>query len=494
MAGIDTNEAINLRLIYKKEGMHSQGSHQVQKQTQTQNFTPQLGQSLEILQVSALELRNVILAELESNPVLEELQMEGFSLEVDGPGVSSEDLDFKEEYSTLQKIEKDWSSGFEQRGAGERYSEEDGERRQHFLDSVTTEKSLQETIIEQAKLSECTEGELQAMEFLVGSLDDKGFLISSILEISKISGLPVETLARALEVLKYLEPIGIGCLDVQECLLVQLKVAGREKSRAAEIIRDHYPLLLRRRIPELAKELGLTVEEVQEILEEISTLDPAPGRRFKADSNRTVVADAKIEKLENNWVISLNSEYIPRLRLSKTYKDLIAKGHLTEKEKEYIQEKMRSGKFILNAIEQRQKTLTQVTEGILKFQRGFFDKGVSELHPLTMSELGVYLKMHETTVSRAVANKFLETPYGLFPYKYFFTTGYNVTEVGDGISSTSIKEVIAKIVQMEPMERPYSDQKMVELLKGKGIKIARRTVAKYREELGIVAGSLRKKY
>ncbi len=470
--------------------MYSQEFHQVQKQAQTQIFTPQLRQSLEILQVSALELRDVILGELQSNPVLEELPMSE-----EGEGViGNEDEEFLKENHTIQKIDEDWRGDFDSQGVIGQYTAEEGERRQYFLDSVTADKSLQESIMEQAKLSECMKDELRAMEFLLGSLDDRGFLTSTLSEISALSGLPVRTLSKALEVLKYLDPIGIGSKDVQECLLVQLKAAGHGESMAANIIKDHYPLLLRRRIPELSQKLGLSMDEVQEVLKEIAMLDPAPGRRFKEDSNRAVVADAKIEKVGDNWVVSLNNEYIPRLRLSKTYKDLIAKGRLSVKEAEYIKEKMHSGKFILNAIEQRQKTLERVTQGILKFQHDFFEKGVVELHPFTMNELAEHLKMHETTVSRAIANKFLETPHGLFPYKYFFTSGYNGNEEGGGVANTSIKEEIAKIVQSEPVSKPYSDQKIVEILSEKGITIARRTVAKYREELGIVATSLRRKY
>lgn len=465
--------------------------HQAQKQVQAQTFTPQLGQSLEILQASALELRNVILKELESNPVLEELPMQEAGLEeveIDSEEDVGEEKDeglkelkFEEKYNELQ-------------GAIGHYTKRDEAKRQHFLDSLSIEMSLQESIMEQAKLSGCTKDELSAMEFLVGSLDDKGFLTASISELSNSSRLSKDVLSRSLEILKTFEPLGLGSCDVQECLLLQLKASGRENSRATEVVKNHYSLLLRKKVPELARTLDLTMEQIKKILEEIAALDPAPGRKFGEDNNRTVVADARIEKIGDNWIVSLNNEYIPNLRLSKTYKDLIVKGHLTAKEKEYIQEKMRSGKLILNAIEQRQKTLERITEGILKFQKNFFEKGVSELHPLTMSGLGESLKMHEATISRAVANKFLETPHGLFPYKYFFTTGYNVPEKEDGLSNTSIKEEIAKIIKSEPTGKPYSDLEIVGILKQNGIVIARRTVAKYREELGILTRSLRKKF
>ena len=367
-------------------------------------------------------------------------------------------------------------------------------RRQHFLDSVVTEASLQEHIMEQARLSECSEAEREAIEYILGSLDDKGFLTESIDEIEKGSGLKRGIVERSLEALKGFDPVGIGSRDVQECLLVQLKAEGRGESLAAEIVGEHYEMLLRRRIPDLAKKLDVEIEDVQEALEEITALDPAPGRRFKEDSNRVVTADAVVEKIGGNWTVVLNSEYIPRLRLSRAYKEMMGKGSLTAKETEYIRDKMRSAKFVISAIEQRQKTLTRITEAILEFQGDFFEEGVSKLHPLTMSEVGEKLGLHETTISRAVANKYLETPRGVFAYKYFFTSGYEGKEGGGGIANTTIKDEIAKIIQGESPSKPYSDQKIVGILKDRGIDIARRTVAKYREELGILATSLRRQY
>lgn len=473
------------------------GFRQEQKQTQSQVFAPQLRQSLEILQVSALELRDAVLEELQSNPVLEELPMDGVSVEErtlgEGEGEGGGDLDIKEEMDIVQKMDEDWSDYFEQQQSMGSYTMEDAARRQHFLDSVVTEVSLQEHIMDQAKLSECGPEEVEAIEYLVGSLDDKGFLTMEVEAIVKGSELRKETVEKGLEALKGFEPIGIGAKDVQECLLIQLEAEDKGEGLAAEMVRDYYDLLLRRRIPELAKRMDVEIEDVQEALEEIGTLDPAPGRRFKEDSNRTVTADASIEKDGDNWVVTLNSEYIPRLRLSRSYKELITKGQLTAKEKEYIRDKMKSGRFIISAIEQRQKTLERVTRTILDFQKDFFEQGVSKLHPLTMSEVGERLGCHETTVSRAIANKYLKTPQGLYPYKYFFTSGFE-SKGGGGIANTSIKEEIAKIIESEPPEKPYSDQKLAKLLHEKDIKIARRTVAKYREELGILSTSLRRQY
>lgn len=458
--------------------MHSPGFHQLQKQAQTQVVTPHLRQSLEILQVSALELRDVILEELQSNPVLEELPLDSFSLNETNspPPPPSNELYFQENqnFNTY-------------------YSPEDAVRRQYFLDSVVTEKSLQEHIMEQAKLSECTPDELNAIEFMVGSLDDKGFLTLSIDEIKKLSNFSEETIISALKLLKNFDPTGIGSKDVQECLLIQLEAEGKLQSIAAHIIREHFSLLLRRRIPELAKKLNISIDEIQDALNVIATLDPTPGRRFQEDKNRPVIADASVQQSGNKWIVTLNNEYIPKIRLSSTYKELIAKGQLSLNEKEYIQDKMHSGKFILNAIEQRQKTIERITNAILKFQKDFFEKGIAFLHPLTMNKVGNDLGLHETTISRAIANKFLDTPHGLFPYKYFFTSGYNVQN-NEGPSSAGIKEEILKIVQSEPPGKPYSDQKIVEILSERNITLSRRTVAKYREELGILATSLRRQY
>jgi len=235
------------------------------------------------------------------------------------------------------------------------------------------------------------------------------------------------------------------------------------------------------------------MEEVQEAIEEISNLDPAPGRKFADDTNQIVTADVEIYYDDGDWVVSLNNEYIPKLRISNVYKDIIAKGKVTKHEKEYIQEKMRSGKFLISSIEQRQQTIEKISKAILKFQIDFFEEGVSKLHPLTMTQVAEFVGVHETTVSRAIAGKYVKTPHGLFTLKYFFTPGYKSGE-GESLSNTTIKDMIANIINEEDTAKPLSDQAVVNILKDKGIKIARRTVAKYREELGILPTNLRRRY
>jgi len=289
------------------------------------------------------------------------------------------------------------------------------------------------------------------------------------------------------------EPAGIGAEDLSDCLLIQLAQKGREKSVPARIIRDHYDLLVRRRIPDIARKMGLSPEIIQEAIGEIGSLDPAPGRRFAEDSNRVVVADVMVEKDGEEWKITLNGDYIPRLRLSNTYKEIIAKGTLAKTERDYLREKLRSGKFIINAIEQRQRTIERITREIIKHQHEFFEVGVAKLKPLTMTQIADIIGVHETTISRALANKFIRTPHGIFDMKYFFTSGYQ-SEAGQSVANTSVKEMIADIIAGEDPGAPLSDQDIVALLQAKGLKIARRTVAKYREELGLLPSNLRRRY
>lgn len=483
-----------------------QGFQQVQKLTQNLVLAPQLRQSLKILQAPAMELRNAILEELQTNPLLEELPLEsGLSLD-HPPGSDDSDrasdsasdgepaeLEFAENFRVLRELSEDWREFYAQENANSIYTSEDAERRQHFFDSIVAHTSLQEHLIRQAELSDLDSQELEAMRFLVGSLDERGFFTSTPQDVALLSHLPVRAVQKALEVLRTFEPPGIASPDLRECLLTQLKAKGRQKSLAFRILKNHFDLLLRRRVPEIARKTGDSPEDVHAALEEIASLDPAPGRQFNEDTNLVVEPDVRVENENGEWKIHLNSDYIPRLRLNQTYKDLIAKGTLSSKEKEYIRDKMRSGKFLINSVEQRQQTIERITREILEFQSGFFERGVSGLKPLTMNQVAQKVGVHETTVSRAIANKFLETPFGTFEFKYFFTPGFT-SDDGRTLSNTSIKEMIADVVASENPEKPFSDQEIVAILTEKNLHVARRTVAKYREEMGILPTNLRRRY
>jgi len=513
--------------------MQSQGLRQVQKQTQNLVLAPQLRQSLKILQVPALELRSAILEELQTNPLLEEYGTNDESLdaevnepspdeveeqqpeefpddqpeaearedkadEVDIDSKESEnldDLDFSDEFSILKEMQEDMREHFESEYEGEAKlgNSEAEEKRQYFFDSLVAETSLQEHLLDQLKLIETTDGQKNACEYMIGSLDENGFLSATLSDIGLISGIALEDLQSGLEILQSFDPIGIASMDLQDCLLKQMDARGWSESISYAIVKDHFPLLVRRRVPELSRKLSQSTEDIHAALEKIAELDPAPGRRFSEDSNQSVAADATVEKVGGEWTISLNNDYIPRLKINKTYKELITKGTLSSKEKEYVRNQMRAGKFLINSIDQRQNTIERITKQILEKQADFFDEGVSKLHPMTMSEVAEIIDVHETTVSRAIANKFVSTPHGTFPFKYFFTPGYSGKD-GDAVSNTSVKEIIGSIIEQEDSSKPLSDRKIVDLLAEKDIKLARRTVAKYREELGIPPTNLRRRY
>jgi RNA polymerase sigma-54 factor len=480
-----------------------------QRQTQSLVLAPQLRQSLKILQVAALDLRSVIQEELQNNPTLEELPMEGVSLDKEqsersnevGENGSSEtpeqheEMDFSnsKEFEILSKLNEDWRDHMAQAGGSQPYTSEDAEKRQHFFDSLVTETSLQEHLMQQAELADMPPKVLEAMKYLVGSLDDRGFLTQSAADIALQTSLPLDAVQQAVKLLKTFDPPGIGCEDIEDSLLQQLIAKGRSDSLAARILRDHFALLSRRRIPEIARKLGAHMDDVQVAIEEIGTLDPAPGRRFADDNNRVVVPDVTVEKDGEEWKIILNNDYIPRLRISNTYRELIAKGTLNKQEREYLRERMRSGKFLINSIEQRQQTIERITREIIKVQTEFFEGGVSKLKPLTMTQIADVVGVHETTVSRAIANKYIHTPHGVFDFKYFFTPGYQADN-GEAVSNTSVKDMINDLIEGEDRSHPLSDQEIVGKLQEKGINIARRTVAKYREELGLLPSNLRRDY
>ncbi len=499
-------------------------SHELrQRQTQSLVLAPQLRHSLKILQVAALDLRSVIQEELQSNPTLEELPMEGVSLdknaddsggdsggnESDGGGTPEsaaptdqtegepkrDEMDFSKdrEFEILGKLDEDWRDHMASVGGSQPYTSEDAERRQHFFDSLVSETSLQEHLIQQAELTDLSGPAMEGMKHLVGCLDDRGFLTQTPNDIALQTGLPLDAVQEALKVLKTFDPPGIGARDLADCLLLQLAAKGRGGSLASRMIRDYFDLLTRRRIPELARKLGADADDVQSAIEEIGKLDPAPGRRFAEDNNRVVVPDVTVEQDGEEWKITLNSDYIPRLRISSTYRDLIAKGTLSKTERDYLRERMRSGKFLIDSIEQRQRTIERITREIINAQKDFFENGVSALKPLTMTQIADVVGVHETTVSRAIANKYIRTPHGVFDFKYFFTPGYQA-ESGAAVSNTSVKEMIADLINMEDKSGPLSDQELVAKLLDKGITIARRTVAKYREELGILPSNLRRDY
>ena len=481
--------------------MSTQGLQQAQKQSQTLVVGAQLQNAFKILQAPAIELRTSILQELQTNPLLEELSGNDASIEEYQEAINANDLNQDEEmkfdpedFSAMDRISDDLREHYALENTGQSHTSENEEHREHFMNSLTKDVSLQQHLLEQANLVDCSENKYEALLYLIGNLDDRGFLTEPVSEIVKITQIPSDLVESALDTLKSFEPPGVGAKDLQDCMIIQLDLLGLGDSLAAKILRDHFDLLLRRQISKLAGKLNVTADKVQKAMSTITTLDPAPGRRFSSDNNTTIEADVIVYKDEyENWQNELNNEYTPRLRINNTYKNLLAKGTLSKKERSFMMEQMRSGKFLISSIEQRQQTIRRITEEILNLQREFFEDGIKKLHPMIMRDVARNIGIHETTVGRAVANKYIRTPHGLFAFKTFFSAGY-ATDSDESVSSNAVKDTIKEIIEREDTNKPFGDQAITDILKEKNIKIARRTVAKYREELGIPPKHMRRSY
>lgn len=481
--------------------MNSTRLQQTQKQSQTLKPSPQLQTALKVLQVPAPELRTVILEELQANPLLEEFALNDVSIDDNGDVQDTDNPDQDEEvnfdnddFSILENMAKDLQDRYGAEDPEVLHHPEGEKNYEYLMASLTGSVSLQQHLIDQAETADSSPEEHQALLYLIGSLDDNGFLTEPIGAIAAKLNLPTETVEKAVAQLKSFDPAGIGAKNLQDCLITQLELNEPGDTIAVRIIRDHFDLLARKRIPELAGKLKITVKAVHEAIQEIARLNPRPAQRFKADTNVTIEPDVTIYQDEHGqWQVDLNNDYVPSLRISNAYKEMLAKGTLDEKERAFVIERMRSGKFLINSIEQRQQTIQRIAKEILRLQKGFFESGVKKLQPMTMDEVAQIIEVHETTVSRAVANKYVRTPHGVFPFKYFFTTGY-ISEDGELLSNKAIKDRIKSIIEDEPESRPFSDQAIAEMLAQDTIKIARRTVAKYREELGILPTHLRRRY
>jgi RNA polymerase sigma-54 factor len=468
--------------------MAGPGIHQFQNLSMQQVLAPQLQQSLQILQAPALELRNIVQQELQTNPVLEE---EIGSVENEDR--SNDDTEFQEEFERLAKLDEEWRDYMTQNVSYSSRNLEDEERRQFFLDSIASQETLQLHLWEQLNTADVTEQQRQAAELIIGNIDDIGFLQTPIEEISANTGRSLEELQDVLNLIQSFHPVGVGARDLRECLLIQLRRLGKEGSLEYQIVDEHLADLGRKRLPEVARRLGVTVEQVQRAANFISTLDPKPGQIFTPDPNSYVLPDVSVDKVGDEFAISLNGDQVPHLRISKTYRDLMTQGSNGTDVRDYIREKIRSGKFLIKSIHQRQQTILNIANEIVKRQYEFLENGTAFLKPMTMAQIAETVGVHETTVSRAISGKYMATPQGVFEMKYFFTPGYQTTG-GATLSNTSVKEAISELVRNEDTHNPLSDKEIVEILSDRGIPIARRTVAKYRAELNILPSNLRKQY
>jgi len=465
-----------------------------------QVLAPQLQQSLHLLQVNALELDALVHEELQQNPLLEEEPKDKPEVDVEAaaaereplPDESASDDDFKQEFEVLSKLDDEWREYFAQTNSFRGRSVEQEEQHQHFFDSIVERESLSQHLLGQVDDTDLSAEDRKVAELLIGSLNDDGYLLTSLEELAVNTGLPMEQLERVLHVIQTFHPVGVGARNLRECLLIQLERLGKSESLEAAVVSRHLDDLGRKRYNDIGRSLNLTIEDVQRIANFISTLEPKPGRLFSPEQDQYVAPDVIVQEVDGHYVVLLNNDQVPRLRISNTYKELMAGGEQTREARSYIREKIRAGKFLIKCIHQRQETIHNIAKVIVEHQKGFLDNGLSHLKPLTMNQVAEKIGVHETTVSRAVANKYMQTPHGLFEMKFFFTPGFETA--GGALSNASVKEQIAKLIERESPTTPLSDQEIVAILKEQGIPIARRTVAKYRSELNILPSNLRKTF
>ncbi len=468
--------------------MPQQRFDQTQSLLQQQTIAPQMQQSLQLLQSPTLELRQLVQQELIQNPTLEE-ESTDISLE---EASGAEEDDFDREFAELSQLDEEWREYMAQSRLSSPKRDDADERHQFAMDSIVEPVTLQEHLLNQLGFADVSPRIREIATILIGNIGESGLLQVSLEDLCFDLGIPMSELEEAKALVQSFDPVGIGAVDLRDCLLIQLERLGKQHSLEYRVVDRHLDDLARKRYPQIAKRLGVTPEQITKAAEFIATLDPRPGSRFGEGSNFYVTPDVTVECVGGEWIATMNNEQVPRLRISNAYKDLMASGDGREA-RAYIREKIRAGKFLIKSIQQRQQTIQAIASEIVARQEPFLVHGPSRLKPMNMAQIADAVGVHETTVSRAVSGKYMATPHGVFEMKYFFTTGYE-TEDGEALSNTSVKQTIAEMIAAEDPKKPLSDQRLVEELEKRGIKIARRTVAKYREELNILPSHMRRSY
>lgn len=473
-----------------------------QKLSQTLVMTPQLQQAIKLLQLGRQEYLDVLGQELLENPVLEELREEESSARIEkeqagesyeaatATNDSAQPSDFQEIRGALSDIEYQSESYWSGRSANQFY---DGDESMPSLEaSVSSKEGLTSHLLWQLRTSDLEVEDEEIAATIIGNLDRNGYLSVSLEEISLECRCDVSRIEKVLLVVQSLDPVGIAARDLRECLLIQAQALGIADTLLGKIVDKHLEKLELRRYEDIARIENVDVEAVYEAVREITKLEPRPGRPFIDEEPIYIVPDVYVRKVGEEYVIILNEAGIPKLRLNPMYRELFQKnGAEVAADKEYLQEKMRAAAWLIKSIHQRQQTIYKVTESIMKFQHEFLEHGVAHMRPLVLREIAETVGMHESTISRVTNNKYVHTPQGIFELKYFFSSGLKTDE--GFISSESVKDRIKEMVAKENPKKPLSDQAIVVLLKQEGIDVARRTVAKYREMLGILSSSRRKK-
>ena len=482
-------------------------------------MTPQLQQAIKLLQLSRLELQQTLTQHLMENPLLEEVQAdadetaeewnqekpETASTEPEAEAAGPETVETAEEQSPSS-----WEDYFDSdRRAGDtEYPPSSQDEFPSYDQTVVKAQSLEDHLLWQLGLSGVSDADKAVGRLLIGNIDDDGYLRTPIAEIAAEAGVAVEQVESILGMIQTFDPAGVGARDLQECLLIQLGfldrnvgvVDGRrirlKGSLVESIVSQHLKDLEKKHYSRIAKALNASTEEVFAAAKIIEALEPKPGRPYYQADNYVIVPDVFVVKNEGEWVVLLNDDGMPRLRITPYYKQLIGGGKSnSDATKAYVEEKLRGAQWIIRSIEQRNKTIVKVVGSIIKFQEQFFEKGVQYLKPLVLKQVAEDIGLHESTISRVTANKYMYCPQGILELKYFFNTGIQRSDHNeDELSSVTVREMIRKMVAEEDAAHPLKDQEIAARLRSQSILIARRTVAKYRSEVNIPSASQRKRF
>jgi RNA polymerase sigma-54 factor len=462
-------------------------------------LTPSLQQAIKLLPMSTLELADLLNQEMVENPLLEEVPTEDLQpaeqaqqdkAEADKPSTEKTDQwdDADYEYFFGDYLD----DGYRSRTPSE------VKELPPIENTLSSAGSLSDHLLWQLNL-QMQGGEHESLReigsAIIGNLDDDGYLVASVEEIAAMGEWPVTDVERSLQHLQTFDPIGVAARDLQECLWLQIRHLGLEGTPTEKIVTEHLRLLQNHQVPEISRRMGMAIEDLKEHIEIIRNLDPKPGSRYNPQQSQYVIPDVYVVKVEDQYVAMLNEEGLPQLRISPTYRRLLDKnvaGTVENNEtRAYVKDKFRSALWLIKSVDQRQKTIQKVANSIINFQREFLDHGIEYLRPLVLRDVANDIGMHESTVSRVVNNKYMHTPQGVFELKYFFHSGIS-SSYGDSVSSVTIKQRIRKIIENEDPRKPLSDSKIVSILQKEGLMLARRTIAKYREELKIPTSNQRK--
>jgi RNA polymerase sigma-54 factor len=457
-------------------------------------LTPSLQQAIKLLPMSTLELADLLNQEMVENPLLEEVPTEELQ-----PAEQQQQQQEKPETPTAEKPDT-WDDADYEYFFGDYL--DDGYRSRTpsevkelppIENTLSTAASLSDHLMWQLSLQTTDEKLKEIGGAIIGNLDDDGYLVASVEEIAAMGEWPVGEVEKALQHIQTFDPIGVAARDLQECLWLQIRHLGLEGTPTEKIVTEHLRLLQNHQIPEIARKLACSIEDLKEHVEIIRNLDPKPGSRYNPSQSQYVIPDVYVMKVEDQYVAALNEEGLPQLRISPVYRRLLDKtaGENTDETRAYVKDKFRSALWLIKSVDQRQKTIHKVATSIINFQREFLDHGIEHLRPLVLRDVANDIGMHESTVSRVVNNKYMHTPQGVFEMKFFFHSGIS-SSYGDNVSSVTIKQRIRKIIENEDPRKPLSDSKIVSILQKEGLMLARRTIAKYREELKIPTSNQRK--